>query len=74
MLKSVNVMKVVPKCVRLVKYQQQFRIICVRNIFRKREARRKLRLYDVLLPCGGLLIKPIIECVHCKDHVVSDDC
>lgn len=72
MLESVDAVKRILKCITLTKCQQHFQIFCLRNnIFRMRTARGKRKLCNVVILCGGLLIKPITENAHCKDKLVS---
>uniref|UniRef100_A0A1I7VUF9 Atypical/ABC1/ABC1-C protein kinase n=1 Tax=Loa loa TaxID=7209 RepID=A0A1I7VUF9_LOALO len=72
MLGSVDAVKRILKCITSAKYQRHFRIFCLRNnIFRMQTARRKRKLCDLLLLCGGLLTKPIIESARCKDPLVK---
>lgn len=72
MLESVNVVKRIVKYVTSTKYQQQFRIFCLRkDIFRIRTVRKKQKLCNMSLFFGGLLIKPVIGRINCQDQIVS---
>nr|CTP80753.1 Bm8209 [Brugia malayi] len=72
MLGSLDATKRILKCFTLIKYQQHFWMFCLRNnIFRVQATRRKRKLHSILMFCGGLLSKPIIKNVHCKDQLVT---
>uniref|UniRef100_A0AAF5PN57 ABC1 domain-containing protein n=1 Tax=Wuchereria bancrofti TaxID=6293 RepID=A0AAF5PN57_WUCBA len=68
----VDATKRILKCFTLTKYQQHLWMFCLRNnIFRVQMTRRKRKLHSILIFCGGLLTKPIIKNVHCKDQLVK---